>query len=292
MAVFTENTIAGERQTRTLTGVEITMGITVSQIQGIAGYAVTDWAINSCGWSFGDSHRDYPECKLSRIDATAIASDTVELELVFVQNLSETIVNISTSLYQTETNKFVAKSAGEAAFQQLYGSDNLITVAYKYPDDYELDTDLQGSVIKKSPTVPKDSHDAIMTITREETLTYQQILDKITNYVNTLNTIGWSFDPYAPTGAYKCIDVNGQYNAQNGTYMMNYVFAYRPANFVQGTTQWDVDLYYRDERTGEPPSDVVAYASLSGDEPDPSPGGIRLGVPIYERKHFDGLITV
>lgn len=289
MAIQINNIVGSERQTRTLTGTEITVGIIVSEISTeLAGHAKLDWVLNNIGLTYGDSHPDYPEAKLSRIDIKALSHDTAELEVTYIHSISQILVNISTGLYQIETNKSTQEHA-------LNGPDDLIKIAYKYPDDYELDDNLKGKVISKSPTVPKDSHDAILTLTREETTTYLTVLGKVELYVNTLNESGWTVDPLAKEGTYKCVDINAQYNNDRGTYTVNYVFARRPVVFKNSDFQslWDVDVYYRDERTGEPPSDVVLYSSVDDSGvPVPSPGGLRHNVPIYERKNFNDIITI
>jgi hypothetical protein len=290
------NTISSERVSRTATSVEITNGIIVNNIPSdIYGYAKVNWAINYAGLYYGMPHPDNPQARLGRIDAKAITSDCVEMELTYIQNLTEIIVNISTQLYQTETNRAVYRAG--AGINPLDGPHSLMKVVYKYPENYQLDEKLRGKVIEKTVTVPKDSHDAIITIQREEDTSYPAVIAQINTFINTLNELGWSFEPMAWAGTYKCIDISADYNNKTGTFIKNYAFARRqvslpdPENGIYTLRSgWDVDLYYRDHNTGEPPADVVTYTSIDDGVPNPSPGGVRLGVPIYPIANFNDLI--
>lgn len=286
MAAKIENLIGSERQTRTDFSIEHTVGVIIHGIPDwVRQEGKINWAINNSGYFFGMEHLDNPLARLARIDCKAISTDAVEMELTYIQNIGQIQVNISTQLYQVETNKTAKRKI----------PSELIKVAYKYPSGYELDPKLQGKIISKSPTVPKDSHDAILTLTREEVTTYEALLAQVETYANTLNLAGWSIDVSAFGGTYKCIDINAQYKPDTRTYIVTRSFARRQIirlpddAWVPG---WDIDLYYRDHNTGEPPSDVVAYASVDASGvPDVLPGGIRIGIPIYEQKDFNGLIS-
>lgn len=275
-----ENTIGSERVTQTLTGVEYTVGLMVYDVPVMQPYLKTQYVLDNIGYAYGAPYPGNELAKLSRIDARAVAHDTYEVELTYTYYKDGYQVSISSQVYQTETNKD--------------DSDNLVTVSYKYPDDYELDTSLQGKVISKSPTISKDAHDIIVTITREETTSHIDIIEQADSYVNTLNNSGWTFHPSAYQGSYKCLAINGEMN-ESGTFTKNYIFAYRRpiyAGDLVFASGFDVDMYYRDERTGEPPADVVAYSSIVGGVPDPSPGGLKTAVSIYKKKDFNALISV
>lgn len=275
-----ENTIGSERVTQTLTSVEYTVGLTVYDVPVMQPYLKTQYVLDNIGYYYGASYPGNELAKLSRIDARAVAHDTYEVELAYIYYINGYQVSISSQVYQTETNKDA--------------DDSLVTVYYKYPDDYELDTNLQGKVISKSPTISKDTHDIIVTITREENTTYTDIIEQADSFVNTLNESGWTFHPAAYQGAYRCLAINGEMN-ESGTFVKSYVFAYRKPYYKGGlvfASGFDVDMYYRDERTGEPPSDVVEYASIDGGEPNPSPGGLKVAVPIYKKTNFNQIITI
>ena len=285
MAKYHDNIIDGDRQTRTVTGTEITRTAIMSEIPDIDGVYKTNWAIENCGWNYGDPHPAYPNAKLSRIDASAVSSDSVKLEYTFTENLSSVEINVSSMTMQVDTNKDK--------------DGNLISVVYKYPDDYELDASLRGKVIAKSPTLSKDIHLGILTIRREESVTWSDILNRQDDYQNKLNQLGWTLHPFAPEGTYKCLDISGDYQSGTGTYIITYTFARHPViisgflNYTKDKSFFDDDVYYRDDRTGEPPPDVMAYDGLNDDgEPNTLPGGLINGIRKYETANFNGLIVI
>lgn len=285
------NTIGNERVTKTLTGTEYTVGLMIYDIPiGLQGWVKTTYVLENIGYAYGDSHPANENARLSRIDVRALTHDTAEAELTYFETFSLMQISISSVPYQTETNKYYINPKSPTNEEQA-----LIQIAYKYPDDYELDTNLQGKVIQKSPTLQKEMFDTLMTIQREEAITYLDIINRKETYQNKLNLYGWTLDMTAADGYWKCLDITGDKNP-SGTYNMTYAFARRKTHYfgsLEFRNQWDIDAYYRDERTGEPPADIVAYNDLDYNGiPDNPPGGLKLGIPIHKYIQFNGLISV
>ena len=278
-----DNNINGDNQRKTVDGIEITKKLIVDNIPNdLSGQLRTNYAIEYCGYVIGDTHDidfdgEYPV--LRSIDGKALSSEQVEVTLTYFLPYQAAQISISTNSYQVDTN--------------VNYDGTLLEVSYKYPDNYMLDNKLRGEVISKSPTVTKEMNEVVMTITRTETTDYNAIATKAIMYNNTLNLAGWTVRPGDGQGIWMCTQVDGDDNG-DGTYNMTYVFVARKVipygvGYLSG---FSFDLFYRDERTGEPPSDVVPYTVLVGDEPDTLPGGIKQGQLLYPYAQFNNLITL
>lgn len=275
-----DNLVGGDRQTRTLDGREITKKIIVEGIPtSLYGDEKINYAIDNCGYVEGDLHGDYTNAKLVRFNARAIDTATVEIELIYAETNTDVTVAISTNRYQIDTN--------------VDAEGNLLEVSYTYPADYELDETLRGKTLSKSPTLPKEMNEVVVTLTRTETITSGEIIVKALTYIDTLNLDGWTVSG-AIAGTWKCEDISGTSNG-DGTYDVTYVFAARKhiqlgsGEYVSG---FSFDMFYRDERTGEPPADVVPYVELVAGVPDTAPGGIKQGQLIYPYANFNNIISI
>lgn len=276
-----DNLVDGDRRIRTLDGREITKKIIVDNIPlDLYGEQKNDYAIDNCGYSVGDIHPDRENAVLKRIESKSISPLSCELELTYIEMDTNFDITISSNTYQVETN--------------IDYQGNLLEISYTYPDDYILDESLRGKTISKSPTVPKDMNEVIMTITTTKAITSDEIINLAIEYKDTLNLAGWSVRPLALQSTWKCNDISGVSN-KDGTYDMTYVFSARKVipisetNYISG---FSFDLFYRDERTGEPPADVAVYTQLIAGVPDVAPGGIKKGQKLYPNKNFNNIISL
>ena len=281
-----DNLIDGFRQLRTLDGREFTKKIIYDNaiLESYDGDKL-DYAINDCGYVKGDTFEYTDEndntkiAKLVRLEGKALTPTTCEIELTYRNSDTEFTVDVSSNTYQIDSN--------------VDYQGNLLEISYTYPSDYELDTALRDKTISKSPTVSKDMVETIVTISHNRVITASEIIVMSLLYTNTLNLENWSASA-APAGTWKCVDISGTSNG-DGTYAMRYVFAARMQLYV-GENTWasgfSFDMFYRDERTGEPPADVVAYTELVNGVPNVSPGGIKKGQVSFTYSNFDNIVSL
>lgn len=274
-------------------GSELTRTVKITEFGALTGYAKVVDAINGLLTELGTSqiigtaHPYLSTAYLRTVTADTIDSDCIQLTLRYSEFLSsDTVVEFGGGVNQIETNKDV--------------DDNLIGVKYYYPSDYphslpeNLPTD---RIVEKTVTVMKNIPSTTMVI-RKSVAWPNGFLDIMTlkdTYEGALNDLGWTIGglaiPVLQARHWMCTGISGVSNNGGITYEMTYAFEKRSGGVINAMLNptgsgWYADIPYRDPNTGEPPDDILAYASnVAGT----TPWGLKTNVPLYKVVQFNGL---
>jgi len=144
------------------------------------------------------------------------------------------VIEVGSSLSQVESNRDV--------------NNNLISVSYKYPNDYKLDERKQGQTITQGKMLTRPAPESSFVFRRVETGSPG---GKSRAYVGKVNAAGWAADPSAAEKTWLCTAITGVSNDGGETYDVTYQFQYREDT-------WEEDAVFINPDDGMPPADLVA----------------------------------
>ncbi len=168
----------------------------------------------------------------------ALSTTSVEVRVQYktvvypVDEAVATSIEVGSSLSQVESNMDV--------------NDNLISLEYTYPDDYE-DEGLAGTTQTQGGTVSRQVAETTLVFSRRESVSPGT---KSRTYTGATNASGWDVDPGAGAGTWMCSGILGRSDDNGVSYDVTYNFQYR-ADLWKGTA------FFIDPRTGKPPPDLV-----------------------------------
>jgi len=232
----------------------------IARITGVTGTghakikAAYNALVNALG-GLGTQHPTVTTAVISGFHLSNISDTVIEAQITYSQPLpgraeGEETREVNTSLSQVETNKDK--------------DGHLITLSYKYPDDYKLDERKQGKTIEQGGTVSKLYPQTSLVITRTESSFPG---GKSRQYTGKVNNGGWWGDLTAAPRTWMVMSIIGRSNDGGETYEVVYTFQY-----LEDT--WHETALFVNPDDGKPPADLV------NDE------GIKI-VQLYEEVDFN-----
>jgi hypothetical protein len=211
-----------------------------------------DNAILETGYVIGDQHPIFPQYNLVAIDGQHDGPTSVKVSLSWEYRFPEIQYEINATVVNEQTN--------------LDKDGEVITVSYTYPDTYIERPDLVGSTDTTSLNVDKYYPETSLTVTRQESITGVNLVEKSRAYTGTVNETGWTLIPASLPRDWLCTGITGSSSDNGKTYAVRYSFSYRQTTYYvppAGSTNppqiirgWDKQVIFEDPRTDEPPADA------------------------------------
>lgn len=221
------------------TGWEIRETAIVSKVVGLGPELIFNayQELVSFGIDINQPHPVVFDAFCTDIEPGAISNDAVTFRITFKQyDFRNSVIEVSSSVAQVETDK---DSEG-----------NLVTVEYKYPDDYEWNADLQGVTKTQTGLLSKIQPEPSISITRREVILGIDLTGKKLLFEGKVNQGGWLLEPDAPTGTWLCTSIGGRSQDNGLTYDVTYTFQFR-------RNDWGETARFIDPGTGQAPADLV-----------------------------------
>jgi hypothetical protein len=180
----------------------------------------------------GDPHPSVNTVIVQRIDCVSNSHDVVELAVKYaapdytIPSKDEVVVNVGTTLSQTETN--------------LDAFGNIMFTAYTYPDEYKETPGWENNYIPHGALINKLIPQSTLEMTRQENDSPLVLSSIYTGKINSQVFQGGN------PGTWMCMNISGNSLDGGDTYTVTYSFQFREDN-------WNQDVVFISSDTGEPP---------------------------------------